>query len=298
LILVPVSFLYSQSDTASFDKIFLNNGDLVECKVDTIKTDTVLVTVKGSGLKIEYDKSSIKFILLSNNKYMSFPDKRQSNKNTDELAGLSPLIHKVPPLKTYVVFFGGLSTPVGEFASTTGSSAGYAKTGFAFGGEVNVEVARNSTLGFVASYNIFATDAATMQNQFRQMFGTNDITLSASSWGVFTGFATIGFYVDVSTVTKISVMPEFGVCVGTSPEISGTANGVSFSQSQATSTTVGYGFGLGVLIREMLSAEVTYFSAEPQYEVTVRAGSMSSVGKYKQPTSSIRFQIGYVIVSD
>lgn len=80
LFLFLFSNAYSQSDTASRDKIYMNDGSQMTGKVVTVKTDLIVFLDNETDLTYEIQKARIRLIILSNGKSLTFKEESTEKK--------------------------------------------------------------------------------------------------------------------------------------------------------------------------------------------------------------------------
>jgi hypothetical protein len=80
LFLFLFSNAYSQSDTASHDKIYMNDGSQMTGKVVTVKTDLIVFLDNETDLTYEIQKARIRLIILSNGKSLTFKEESTEKK--------------------------------------------------------------------------------------------------------------------------------------------------------------------------------------------------------------------------
>lgn len=80
LLLFLFSNAYSQSDTASRDKIYMNDGSQMTGKVVTVKTDLIVFLDNETDLTYEIQKARIRLIILSNGKSLTFKEESTEKK--------------------------------------------------------------------------------------------------------------------------------------------------------------------------------------------------------------------------
>ncbi|HEY4326876.1 MAG TPA: hypothetical protein VGN20_23015 [Mucilaginibacter sp.] len=87
--------------------------------------------------------------------------------------------------KTYLSLFGGVSTPLGDFASTnySNNSAGFAKRGVTFGLEGAAYLYKNLALGWLISFQdqgeLTTADAQNLANGYNESFNKNQTVVTA-----------------------------------------------------------------------------------------------------------------------
>jgi hypothetical protein len=95
-----------------------------------------------------------------------------------------------PQAKSYMAFFGGLSVPLGSYASTTYSdnNAGFAKKGTTYGLDFGIYVHKNFGIGITVAYQdqgeLDSTNVQNLANGYNSSFTKNQT--SVTSLGRFT----------------------------------------------------------------------------------------------------------------
>ena len=202
-------------------------------------------------------------------------------------------VDSLPPLRKAITLFGGAALPTGALAATSGSNAGFAKTGFVLGAEFTTEMSRHFVVGLEGSYNSLPMDEATIQSFFRILFGINNITVSADSWVTIGAFGNVGFTADISSAVHFYGRGKLGIAFGTTPKISIVVNNVPITQNSASASAFAYGFGFGVIVNNAFDIGVHFLSSEPTYSGTTQGGGQSLDSKFSQPTSIFQLRVGY-----
>ncbi|MGZ3750507.1 MAG: outer membrane beta-barrel protein [Mucilaginibacter sp.] len=170
-------------------------------------------------------------------------------------------------VKSYVGFFGGLSTPQSDFAKTdySNNKAGFAKTGVTFGLDGAYYFYKNLGIGATIAFHdqgeLNSTDANTLATGYTASFAADQSTVTAVDRYHYTS-ALLGpqysftygkFIFDLRAsagILKVSSTPSTQIAlVGVIDQTK------TFSQQSASATVLGYGGNLG--IRYKLSDGVT-----------------------------------------
>ncbi len=231
-------------------------------------------------------------------------------KNSDSIIGAIAIVlllfgsvasaqDSVVSLPRYFKLCGSLSMPVGEFSSTTSAQAGFAKPGFGVAGEFDAEVIRGFEMGVMALLSLHELDAAEIQRQIRRTY--SDGSVQSGMWLLVHMMGGAGFSLPASSEVMLYGKMYVGAIVATFPEVRIYVGGVQAKQASSSATALSYGFGCGMMITKKIDAGVRYLTAEPEYQLNVVAGQISSnqtvtqTATYKQPIGILHFSVGYII---
>lgn len=187
--------------------------------------------------------------------------------------------------------FGGMSIPVGDFASTSSPKAGFSKPGISVGAEFYSEVIRHLEAGLGGAFNLNTLDQAELERHAQA--STPGSSVDIGSWELFWLMGGVGFRLPVSRMINCYGRGNAGLLVGRFPEGTLVAANVQTYHSSATSTAAALGVSFGVLVDRTYDIGFCYFSGEPEYEVTLTSGSNSQNARLDQPTTNIQLTLGY-----
>jgi hypothetical protein len=296
---------YGQINSLSTDRIYLLSGKQLDGKLQAIKTDEVSFRESSLDVIYEFKNSEIFVILLSNGKYVFYNSPAQS---TTEKDTVMPAVNDAskdtlrPASSTQtspasqlaiIKLGGGISMPLGDFASTTSSYSGYAKTGLAFGLGLNYEVVHYFDIGLDGMFYLNSIDEAAYVDYFQRQ--GIPVSISTTSWLYYTVMGSAGFTVPASSSVRVYGHGRFGAILGQSPEIKLASTNAEVVQHSVSSTALAYGFDFGVQVSSKIDLALQYISSEPEANVTIMASNgYTSTTKRKQPMSVLSITIGYI----
>jgi len=185
--------------------------------------------------------------------------------------------------------FAGAGIPTGDFASTNGQTAGFAKPGFALGAQY-VYPLRNSvlwSLSITASFNPM-DESALLQAAGLPPTLTTDI----SSYSTIVPMFGMGFHSPPSSSVVVYGIAEVGLMFASSPDLSISSGSESVSQSSASAITEAYGFHGGLFINNRVNISLKYLLGQPKYKVTATGGGFSTTVEAEQPTGLLQLLAG------
>jgi len=185
----------------------------------------------------------------------------------------------------------GVAIPAGDFASTSGQTAGLAKIGFGFGAQY-ASFLPNSvfwSISLSASFNPMDESA------IRQALGLpSTISAEISSYSTIVPMVGFGFYLSSNPNVLFYGQGQMGMMFARTPDVKFSSGSVTVTQSSASSTTFAYGFQAGLTINRRVSLFARFIAGRPKYKVTASGGGMSVSGEYEQPTSIVQIFAGIV----
>lgn len=266
-------------------------GDILYLKNGSIIKGTILEFIPDKTVKIQTSDGSIFVFQVSEVEKIT---KESSPLPSENLIRQKDIVEQSSPWKTKAIFgfHGGAGIPVGDFASTTGSSAGGAKIGFS--GGMDFRLAFSDYVNWSASLNVSLSSLD--EQALRATFGA-PTSLSAGSWTTIWALTGLGFRETVAPQIKFFSNGEIGALIGSSPEysVSGYVGSQFISISQKSSTAISFAYSVraGLEISNFLLG-VGYFAGKPKYDVTATGGGLSSSGSFEQSTSIIQVYTGIV----
>lgn len=182
--------------------------------------------------------------------------------------------------------YGGAALPQGDFSSTNGDKAGYAKTGFC----VMIEGSKNiaESINWVSSVSL-ASNSLDESEMESKLSG-----ISVSSGNYFTTWAMtgVGFETVASTSVKIYGAGQIGLLLSSFPDITLSSGGTSITQTTKMGTAFAYGFGVGMIINK-INIGIRYYTGEPEYTEKASYGGISNTYKAKLPATVLQLLIGF-----
>jgi hypothetical protein len=199
------------------------------------------------------------------------------------------------PLRKSVILSGGAALPASAIGATSGSDAGFAKTGFVLVVEHSAEALRHFLVGLEVNASWLPIDGEAATTSFENKFGTTNVTLDARPWLIIGVLGSVGFDVDAGSTSHFYGRGKIGLAFGNSPRISMQVNNAPVTQNSASADAFELGFGFGVIINDAFDVGVHFISAQPEYKVTTEKGGTSTSSEFGQPTSVFQLRVGYVI---
>lgn len=182
-------------------------------------------------------------------------------------------------------FFGGAAYPIGDFGSTIGEKASYAKTGFCGMFEMRKNLISNiNWIGSLAAdFNSFD------EKTFHSQFGNNKISFSnyTSTW-IMTG---VGFEFSASSISKVYGTGQIGFLLFSFPDITYKNRNLNSIQTTQRGTATAFGIG-GGFIMYGINLGVRYYTGEPEYIQKVNYNNYTDEVKVKVPVAVLQFIIG------
>ena len=262
LVITLVSTIsFSQNTTR--DVVYLKNGSIVKGSIIEQIPNKSLKIQTADGSIFVYDYSEVDKIVKEGTIAFQLTDQYQN----------------VP--KGQVSLFGGVSIPSGDFASTSGTTPGYAKTGYGFGAQYNYFLPNSIfwSLSLNLAFNPMDESAV------RQAIGVpSTVSADISSYSTITPMVGFGFYSSSNPDVIFYGQGQIGILFGSTPDIKFSSGSVSVTQSSASSTAIAYGFQAGVTISGKISLSARYISGKPKYKVTASGGGSSFSSEFEQPT--------------
>jgi hypothetical protein len=194
--------------------------------------------------------------------------------------------------KGHFTISGGISVPVGDFASI---SNGAAKMGFTAGAEY--ELRFGSIVGWVTQFN-FIDNAIDEEGARAELGlqGSSSVSLSTSPWIMYTPVTGIKLTGTLTPDVSVFFAGAVGATFGTSPELTITGPGGSIKQSSASATAFAYAISGGLVIGDKFRLSVKYISSKPKYDVNAVVsgvtGNMSVSGSMEEGSSVVLIEAG------
>ncbi len=244
------------------------------------KNPVVAVAQKDSGVKSQPAQSELDSAIRADGKDLSSTEASNALSfvsNGEELNARSNL----PALqghvrKTRFALFFAPVYPIGDFASTTSNSAGFAKFGFGGGVELSREVVKYFEIGFLGTLCF------------------NPLDESGKDWTTMDFLGSAGALIPVTSSADLRVRGYFGMMVGIYPEIK-YGKFFSFTQHGSTAAAFDYGVGLGVEVNP-IEFSVRYLTGTPDYEIVTTGPALDSTIKQVQPSGRIVLSLGFMVL--
>ncbi len=181
--------------------------------------------------------------------------------------------------------YGGAALPQGDFSSTNGVKAGYAKIGFL--GMIEGSKYLSESVNWTSSISlaINSLDESEMENKL------SGITVSSGNYITTWAMTGVGFETVASPSVKIYGIGQIGLLLSSFPDITLSSGGTSITQTTKMGTSFAYGFGAGVIINKV-NLGIRYYSGEPEYEQTASYGGSTATAKVKMPATILELLIG------
>ena len=313
VILLSVTMMIAQ--TAYRDVVYLKNGGIVK--------GTIIETVPERSIKIETADGSV-FVY-----QMSEIEKITKEKDAGQRNEPTPLFgSNAVSLPSQFSIFGGMALPVGDFASTSSSGAGFAKMGFTGG----IQFVTGGQIGFIgiASYTSNPLDdklKAAIEDEMSYAFSSTSYSISLNNVSVDIGsysnillLAGLKIGTTNTTGTNFFVAPIIGLDIAKYPEVTGNASGdivvyqgypyytysyipftANLKISSSSATAFVYGVAAEVIISDHLTIAARYIAGKPKFDITeemsLSAGgssaSASVSGSAEQNISFFMLCIGF-----
>jgi hypothetical protein len=182
--------------------------------------------------------------------------------------------------------YGGASLPQGDFSSTNGDKAGYAKTGFC----VMIEGSKNlnESINWISSISLAlnSLDESEMESKL------SGVSVSSGNYITTWAMTGVGFETVASPTVKIYGAGQIGLLLSSFPDITLSSGGTSVTQTTEMGTAFAYGFGVGVIINK-INIGLRYYTGEPEYTEKASYGGISNTFKAKLPATVLQLLIGF-----
>lgn len=264
------------SQTSARDIVYLKNGSIVK--------GIIIEQVPNKSLKIETADGSI-FVY-------EFSEIERIEKEGTGASSRPPELQEPRKsflTKTLFTIQGALVVPLGEFASTTGSNGGAAKTGFGFGADLKVPLGGPAFWLLTGTFSFNALDEAAV----RSTYGLpSSVTVDVGNWVSITPMTGLGVIIPVSETLGFQLSGRLGLLIGSTPEMSLSSGSGSVSQGSSSATSFAYGFSAGILTSSNFSIVAQFQSGQPKFTVTATGGGSSISGDFEQSMSLIQIALG------
>jgi len=182
--------------------------------------------------------------------------------------------------------YGGAALPQGDFSSTNGDKAGYAKTGFC----VMIEGSKNiaESINWVSSVSLASNslDESEMESKL------SGISVSSGNYITTWVMTGVGFETVTSPSVKIYGSGQIGLLLSSFPDITLSFGGTSVTQTTEMGTAFAYGFGVGIIINK-INIGIRYYTGEPEYTEKASYGGITNTFKAKLPATVLQLLIGF-----
>ncbi|MDR3628643.1 MAG: outer membrane beta-barrel protein [Ignavibacteriaceae bacterium] len=193
---------------------------------------------------------------------------------------------EVSPLMHFSIFAGG-AFPEGDFGSTSGEKAGYAKTGFSAMVQGDKSLSESIYWTSSISLAINSLDESSMRSA-TGVSGMNITTTNYYTTWVMTG---VGFETPVSPTVKIYGSAQLGLLVSKFPDVTISYNGISVNQTADMATAFAYGFGAGFWLNNF-NLGLRYYTGQPKYKETASYGNNSYSVNEDLPATVLQVMFG------
>ena len=283
LIVLVVTLAYipclAQSDTtqnATASSTTQETRDVAYLKNGSIIRGTILEMIPDSTLRIQTIDGNV--FVFSMREVQRITKENVAPPKYQQTAVLSSSVHN----PTFALFAGAV-IPVGRFGETSGDESGLAKTGLAFGGEL--EVPMSESMSFLGTVTVALNSV-----DFPSSPGV-DFGQWVTVWPMF------GFRLSVPGEQQFSAHGslQVGLLIGSSPGIAVNVSGTSFNQNSASATAIAFAIGGGFTVVRRLVLDVQYKYGSPEYSVTASQGGATASGKFKQQTGLVQITAGVIL---
>jgi hypothetical protein len=290
VIVLSVTMMVAQ--TAYRDVVYLKNGGIVK--------GTIIETVPEKSIKIETSDGNVFVYNMSDiEKITKEKDIMQRSEPTSLFGGSNV------SLPSQFSIFGGAAIPVGDFASTSSSEAGFAKMGFTAG----IQFVTGGQIGFLASASYSSNPLddkikSMVEEDFVSSSSTSGSNISASV-GSYTNILLLaGLKIGTTNTTGINFFfaPIIGLDLAKYPEITVDGSSETYvstsyypyytyvpvtvhaTESSSTAAAFVYGATVEAIISDHLTIAAKYIVGKPKYDITIDASASAS--GYSASTSS------------
>ncbi|MDI6765839.1 MAG: hypothetical protein QME52_03340 [Bacteroidota bacterium] len=189
--------------------------------------------------------------------------------------------------------FGGMSLPIGNFASTDSATGGFAKKGYAIGAEKISRFYFGSEIGLSGILCYHPYDKIALIKS--QPHLPPESPIEAGPWLLIWPMGSLGYSFSLNQNVISYARGHGGVFYGIYPEITVVERGTKFTQNMAIKFTWGWGIGCGLIIYEKIDFGVRFLAARPEYDLNTQGGGTSTSKKPTQQTEIIIVYLGVVL---
>lgn len=254
------------------DVVYLKDGTIIKGEVLEVVPDSIVRMKTTYGGTAVFEMASVQRIG-KDSTYSRMPHQTTAaNEDT-------PLPVANQEKKGVFIPFAGAAIPLGAFGEKSGATAGAAKLGFTFGGDMVVHLgpsARWLTSGILA-FNSFDVSVP------------NEINADIGSWSSVLLLTGLRFDASTSSSTVLFSSFQGGVLIGGSPELTISSGSQSASLNSDTGVSFAVGVGAGMELDKVVM-HVRYTYGKPEYKLSASNSSFTS--KYSQPTSLLILTLG------
>ncbi len=261
---------------SSFSSGGTNPSDVLHLKDGSTVRGTIIEVIPDSTVTIRMSDGSVRVYAMTIVENIE----REPVPGTESVAITDSLS---PPFS--FVYYGGVSIPREDFASTAGDRSAAAETGFGLG--VDARYAFTPSLSWMGSLNLSFNGMVP-----NALLRGSDATVSTDSWIIFCILNGLKLTGTVSPGVDMFLFGQVGVLYATIPKIIITSSTQRLSQSAGTASSLAYGYGAGIAISHFELC-FRYFTGEPEYNISVSGGGVSAAGSFKQPVSCVFITGGY-----
>lgn len=280
--------LHREGDVPDHPPVVQQQRDVMYLKDSRVIRGTVVELIPDSTVRIMTADSTLFVFRMSEVERMAkeMPTRVAAPSAPPSQRDQPSTRRNTPARSLSLTLHGGLGFPLGEFAETSGPTAGIAKTGFMLGADLDC------MLGDFASWVTSVDFAFHATNQAALTIPTG-YSGDIGSWLMIWPMTGFRLSVKGSDEVKPYAQAQVGILAGSSPPVTLTSESQSVSQSSVSGTSVAFGAGAGLYIGRQFSVGARYFHGEPEYEISAVSSSGAGIkGKYTQPTSIIVLMLG------
>lgn len=284
-----------QTQPQNQDVIYMKNGGILKGTItEVIPNQTVKIQI-DDGRVFVYQVAELEKITMSNGQTLSFTTPVQTYQPQ---TAQTPQVSSTRSGNRFAIF-GGFSKPAGDFGSTTGLKAGFAKTRFAIGADGSKVLSPAVSWMSSAYLSVNSVDYKIIKYLG---FSSGEVGSWTLRW-LLTGLKVAG---NPTPEVELFGFGQFGLLYGSSPEMTTSyyfvydeySISIPVTIESASASTLGFGFGGGMNLGHF-SLSLRYLSGEPEYKITTIfheteiTYEFTESEKIKQPTSCILITGGY-----
>ena len=201
--------------------------------------------------------------------------------------------------------FAGFGLPVGDFASTTASSAndflnasgntpGFAQLGFSGGVEYTLRLLSPYEIGLLGNISINGTD----EGALRHISSDISSNTTSGSWYLYSVLLSGGVTKDFTPELGLHGRVYVGFTGGSSAEFSFynlNGSGSYIIQKSTFASTFGYGVGAGATVNNMWDINIRFLMSNPEFTTNWTDGRQIIDKKFTQPAGMLTLTLGLVL---
>ncbi len=201
--------------------------------------------------------------------------------------------------------FAGFSLPVGDYSSTSASSAndflnasgntpGFAQLGFNGGIEYTLRIHSPYEIGILGSVSVNGTD----EGALRRISSDVSSNTSGGTWYLYSALLSGGVGTDLTPELGIHGRIYAGFTGGSSAEFSFynlNGSGGYVIQKSTWASTFGYGIGTGITLSNSWDINLRYLASNPEYTSNWTDGRQITDKKFTQPSGILTLTLGLIL---